>query len=112
MAHHGLLMDQSVLDATLCFVAGRGKDVQTEMDKQNEQAIHEADVKWQSGDHGGFECYIAADDEEDEQGGGQAAAGPADEYNEDDDTELLSVSASNNTLNLVYRDEGTMRFGT
>ena len=35
---------------------------------------------------------------------------PADEYNEDDDTELLSVSASNNTLSLVYRDPGTMRF--
>jgi len=105
VAHHGLLMDQSVLDATLCFVAGRGKDVQTEMEKMEEDKIHEADVKWQSGDFGGFECYISADDEE---GGGPAA--PADEYNEEDDTELLSVSASNNTLNLVYRDEGTMRF--
>jgi prolyl 3-hydroxylase /prolyl 3,4-dihydroxylase len=36
--------------------------------------------------------------------------GAADEYNEDDDTELLSVSASNNTLSLVFRDPGTMRF--
>ena len=34
----------------------------------------------------------------------------ADEYNADDDSELLSVSASNNTLSLVYRDPGTMRF--
>ena len=106
VAHHGLLMDESVLDATLCFVAGRGKDVQTEMEEMEEDKIHEDDVKWQSGDLGGFECYISADVEE--EGGGPAA--PADEYNEEDDTELLSVSASNNTLNLVYRDEGTMRF--
>jgi Rps23 Pro-64 3,4-dihydroxylase Tpa1-like proline 4-hydroxylase len=102
VAHHGLLMENAVLDATLCFVAGRGKDVQTEME-QDESQIHEADVQWQSGDVGGFECYIAADDDD----------GPSDapdEYNEDDDTELLSVSASNNTLSLVYRDQGTMRF--
>lgn len=105
VAHHDLLMDASVLDATLCFVAGRGKDVQTEMEKMAEQKIHEADVQWQSGDFGGFEAYISADEEE---AGG--AGVPADEYNEEDDTELLSVSAANNTLNLVYRDEGTMRF--
>lgn len=111
VAHHGLLMEQSVLDATLCFVAGKGKDVQTDMEKQQEEQIHQADVDWQSGDYGGFECYIEADDDEEGEGTqGGAAAGPADEYNEDDDTELLSVSASNNTLNLVYRDQGTMRF--
>ena len=101
VAHHGLLMDQSVLDATLCFVAGAGKDVQSEIERDSNQ-ISDADIQWQSGDYGGFECYIAADEEEE--------AAPADEYNEEDDTELLSVSASNNTLNLVYRDEGTMRF--
>ena len=32
------------------------------------------------------------------------------EYDEDDDTQLLSVSASFNTLSLVYRDPGTMKF--
>lgn len=52
---------------------------------------------------GGFECYIAADDE-------TGLDEAADEYNQDDDTELLSVSPSNNTLSLVYRDPGTMRF--
>lgn len=88
VAHYGqLLKDESVLDATLCFV----KD-----DSQDEKEV------WQSGDVGGFECYIEADDEDND--------APADEYNEDDDTELLSVSASNNTLSLVYRDPGTMRF--
>ncbi|CAJ1962250.1 unnamed protein product [Cylindrotheca closterium] len=90
VAHYGLLVKESVLDATLCFVADGNED-----DK----------AKWEYGDSGGFECYIEAD-EENEEGGNQAA----DEYNEDDDTELLSVSASNNTLSLVYRDPGTMRF--
>ncbi|KAL3938886.1 MAG: hypothetical protein SGBAC_006286 [Bacillariaceae sp.] len=90
VAHYGLLVQESVLDATLCFVADDNED-----DK----------AKWEYGDSGGFECYIEADDAEDADGN-QAA----DEYNEDDDTELLSVSASNNTLSLVYRDPGTMRF--
>jgi len=88
VAHYGLMVDQSVLDATLCFV----------YDENDEH------LEWESGDCGGFECYIAADDQEDEE------KEAADEYNEDDDTELLSVSASNNTLSLVYRDPGTMRF--
>lgn len=88
VAHYGLLMDQSVLDATMCFV----------YDDNEEKDV------WECGDSGGFECYIEADDDEDDTGGA------ADEYNEDDDTELLSVSASNNTLSLVYRDPGTMRF--
>jgi Rps23 Pro-64 3,4-dihydroxylase Tpa1-like proline 4-hydroxylase len=87
VAHYGLLVDQSVLDATMCFV----------YDENDENMV------WESGDCGGFECYIEADDEDEE-------TGAADEYNEDDDTELLSVSASNNTLSLVFRDPGTMRF--
>jgi len=95
-----------------------------------------ADVLWQSDDVGGFECYIEADDydkkneDDDKKDSGAAieeveAAGqndkgvtvaeapsnePAEEYNAEDDTNLLSVSASNNTLSLVYRDPGTMRF--
>ena len=117
VAHYGLLMQRSVLDATMCFV----RDT-TEYDQ----------AMWESGDIGGFECYIEADIDDDEEGDddvgegdgttedpdGAAAAvppaaasgGAADEYNEEDDTELLSVSASNNTLSLVYRDPGTMRF--
>lgn len=94
VAHYGLLVDESVLDATICFV----------YEDNDEQDA------WESGDVGGFECYIEADDDEGQVGGGAGANGPADEYNEDDDTELLSVSASNNTLSLVYRDPGTMRF--
>eukprot|EP00934_Nitzschia_sp_Nitz4_P002675 Nitzschia sp. Nitz4//scaffold202_size38995//21303//22991//NITZ4_007632-RA/size38995-processed-gene-0.38-mRNA-1//1//CDS//3329541384//2665//frame0 len=88
VAHYGLLVEKSVLDATMCFVFD---------DNEEEREA------WESGDCGGFECYIEADEEDGENG-------PADEYNEDDDTELLSVSASNNTLSLVFRDPGTMRF--
>jgi len=96
VAHYGLLMQRSVLDATMCFV----RDT-TEYDQ----------AMWESGDIGGFECYIEADDDDEEnETQGKAAASAADEYNEEDDTELLSVSASNNTLSLVYRDPGTMRF--
>jgi len=102
VAHYGLLMQESVLDATMCFA----RDI-TEEDM----------AMWESGDIGGFECYIEADIDDDDlqqQENGESAVakgkGPADEYNEEDDTELLSVSASNNTLSLVYRDPGTMRF--
>ncbi|KAL3922446.1 MAG: hypothetical protein SGILL_002199 [Bacillariaceae sp.] len=100
VAHYGLLVDQSVLDATMCFVYDENDDKDA----------------WESGDVGGFECYIEADDidhdHNDAEGNRVASSdqGPADEYNEDDDTELLSVSASNNTLSLVFRDPGTMRF--
>lgn len=107
VAHYGILTQTSVLDATLCFAAGSGKQL---MYDEVGDAVDgdEDDAVWDSGDAGGFECYIAADEED---GNGKAAAAAAaDEYNEDDDTELLSVSASNNTLSLVYRDPGTMRF--
>ena len=49
------------------------------------------DAIWESGDVGGFECYIAVDK-------GGEEEGPDAEYGDEDDTELLSVSASNNTI--------------
>jgi len=130
VAHYGLLTETSVLDATLCFAAGAGgEQPQPVMPREEEEedednnntngdnnedtaaALDEADAIWQSGDCGGFECYIAADDDEDNENGGSGNKNePAEEYNQDDDTELLSVSVSNNTLSLVYRDPGTMRF--
>jgi hypothetical protein len=95
-----------------------------------DEDIDEADMLWQSDDAGGFECYIEADDYDDNDGemkdddeaadntdNGETvpaakapASEPADEYNAEDDTNLLSASASNNTLSLVYRDPGTVRF--
>ena len=98
IAHYGILTRSAVLDATMCFVSGKG-DQSIGNDDDNED-----DMVWQSDDKGGFECYIAADDEEEEEPEAD------DEYNEEDDTKLLSVSACTNTLSLVYRDPGTMRF--
>lgn len=104
VAHYGILTTQSVLDATLCLCAGNGE--QCRVDEETGDLVGtDADAVWASGDCGGFECYIAAENEEED-----AEEAAADEYNDEDDTELLSVSASNNTLSLVYRDPGTMRF--
>ena len=72
-------------------------------EETNELIGSDDDAIWESGDAGGFECYIAADESGEDQG-------PDAEYDDEDDTKLLSVSASNNTLSLVYRDPGTMRF--
>jgi len=103
VAHYGILTTSSVLDATMCFVAGKGD--QCKYDEETGDLIgSDDDAIWDSGDVGGFECYIAADEGEGEE------TEADDEYNEDNDTKLLSVSASDNTLSLVYRDPGTMRF--
>lgn len=100
VAHYGILTTSSVLDTTLCFVAGDGS--QPVYDEVTEELIgSDDDALWASGDVGGFECYIAAEDDDNE---------ADEEYDAENDAELLSVSACNNTLSLVYRDPGTMRF--
>jgi len=100
VAHYGILTTNSVLDTTLCFCGGDGN--QCSFDEETDELIGtDDDAMWESGDVGGFECYIAADDDD---------QGAEAEYDEDDDTQLLSVSASFNTLSLVYRDPGTMKF--
>jgi len=104
VAHYGLLTTHSVLDATLCFCAGNGEQC-TFDEETNELIGSDDDAIWESGDVGGFECYIAADEGGEDDNDGRDA-----EYDDEDDTRLLSVSASNNTLSLVYRDPGTMRF--
>jgi hypothetical protein len=104
VAHYGILTKKCVLDATLCFVQGTGN--QCLYDSDTEELIGtDDDAMWDSGDYGGFEVYIAADDVE-----GGTTKEAEDEYNDEDDTELLSVSASFNSLSVVYRDPGTMRF--
>jgi len=104
VAHYGVLTTHSVLDATLCFCAGNGEQC-TFDEETNELVGSDDDAIWESGDVGGFECYIAADESGEDDDSGRDA-----EYDDEDDTRLLSVSASNNTLSLVYRDPGTMRF--
>eukprot|EP00730_Choanoeca_flexa_P012969 TRINITY_DN4827_c0_g1_i1.p1 TRINITY_DN4827_c0_g1~~TRINITY_DN4827_c0_g1_i1.p1 ORF type:complete len:596 (+),score=157.51 TRINITY_DN4827_c0_g1_i1:124-1788(+) len=88
VAHHGQLEAEERLDVSLTFV--------------NDQS-EEAKMVWASGDVGAFECYLAAEKED------NVAA----EVYCDDDAEgndLLSVSAVSNTLSIVLRDPGTMRF--
>eukprot|EP00956_Cyclotella_meneghiniana_P004963 scaffold6105_cov23-Cyclotella_meneghiniana.AAC.7 len=102
VAHYGILTTNAVLDATLCYCGGNG-DQCTFDEKTGDLIGSDDDAMWESGDVGGFECYIAADESGENEG-------PDAEYDEEDDTKLLSVSASNNTLSLVYRDPGTMKF--
>jgi Rps23 Pro-64 3,4-dihydroxylase Tpa1-like proline 4-hydroxylase len=79
-------------------------------------------------DHGGQEVYMAADDDDDEQGqstdtpekalpqvGKKAAHDPAvyktgNGENDEDDAILFTDTPSWNTLNVVMRDQGTLRF--
>jgi len=101
VAHYGIFTTESVLDATLSFAAGKGGPF------HDQQAPNDIDLLWESGDAGGFECYISAHNDNDKQNDNKEAD---DEYDSETETELLSVKVSNNTLSLVYRDPGTMRF--
>lgn len=84
VAHYGGLTKDPRLDVVLCFVNDKSYD-------------------WGDGECGGFEAYLLADEEED---------GPAEVYRQvqDDDTGVLNVSPQFNSLNIVLRDEGLMRF--
>ena len=76
------------MDAVLCFVNDSNEDFQS---------------VWDNGEVGGFEAYVLADEDEEK---------PAEIYRAgaDDESGVLNVSASSNSLNLVLRDEGLMRF--
>lgn len=92
VAHYGGMTVTPRLDATLCFVC----------DQEEEDS-----ELWDTGDVGGFECYIEAEGEAGE------SAEAAEVYRSDpgdDDGNLLSVSPRNNVISLVLRDEGIMRF--
>lgn len=67
-------------------------------------ATGEDAVAWEVGEVGGYECYIAAEDDDTQ---GDVAVYNADN---EDDGGLLNVAAKANTLNLVHRDQGIMRF--
>ena len=106
VAHYGVFTEESVLDATLCFVRGAG--AQTGMvDEKGERMEGDPDDEvWQSGEVGGYEAYVGAEEEAEEDGG----KGPDDEYDPEGEGELLSVQAGFNQLSLCFRDWGTMRF--
>ena len=88
VAHFGGLTKDPRMDAVLCFVDDEEEDAKT---------------AWDSGEVGGFEAYLLADEGEDR---------PAEVYRAaaEDESGVLNVSAASNTLNLVLRDEGLMRF--
>jgi prolyl 3-hydroxylase /prolyl 3,4-dihydroxylase len=117
VAHHGAVVTEPRLDATLCFVDDGALDAK-EKEKEGgpaEEAEEEDDDdsyeptkadKWDSGDVGAFECYITSDGDE----GEAAEVYKAKQEEEGDDSQLLSVSPGFNVLSLVMRDQDTLRF--
>ncbi|KAG8470349.1 hypothetical protein KFE25_008770 [Diacronema lutheri] len=132
--------DCPFLDATFCFVhegqpheeqqAGRARRADGAAPRKKRRAQLSVErAAWQSGEVGGFEAYLGAEEDNDpevtavyrtsrapERGSSapEAAAGASageDARGETEEgAELLNVEASTNTLNLVLRDSGTLRF--
>lgn len=95
VAHYGVLTQDPQLDAVLCFVDPCSNTTTT-----NNNTSHGS---WEDGEVGGFEAYILAEDESDS---------AAEVYRRDDgeETGVLNVNATQNSLNLILRDEGLMKF--
>ncbi|OQR82585.1 hypothetical protein ACHHYP_15758 [Achlya hypogyna] len=86
LAHEQSVPESTCLDLVLSFSDCRDVD---------------AKEAWNSGDVGGFECYMPAE----EDGLGDVAKGL-----DDDETTVVTVHAQSNVLNLVLHDQGTMKF--
>jgi hypothetical protein len=86
----------------------QGSDA-SESEDENDNDVDERVPDWESGDCGGFECYISADTNEDGEGLEASEVFKKDGEEEEDST-LLSVSPGFNVLSLVMRDKGLMRF--
>uniref|UniRef100_A0A7S3R425 Fe2OG dioxygenase domain-containing protein n=1 Tax=Dunaliella tertiolecta TaxID=3047 RepID=A0A7S3R425_DUNTE len=87
VAHYGIVTQDPRLDAVLCFVAEQ-----------------EGNTAWDDGEVGGFEAYLLADEEKE-------GAAAEEVYRQDtEESGVLNVSAAFNSLNLVLRDEGLMKF--
>jgi Rps23 Pro-64 3,4-dihydroxylase Tpa1-like proline 4-hydroxylase len=82
-----------LLDATLCFVDDSDAD---------------SAEQWQSGEFGGYECYIDAGDGDDD----PSIYRDTDEIEDDSNpsNHLLNLPPASNTLNLVLRDHNVLRF--
>ncbi|KAJ1439095.1 Oxoglutarate/iron-dependent oxygenase, C-terminal degradation domain-containing protein, partial [Ochromonadaceae sp. CCMP2298] len=136
VAHYGVLTKVARLDATLCFVnddkefsdgvLGMGEGVKggkgvekgvkgdeeddDDDDEEEEQMEEDYEDAWDGGEVGGFECYIEAEEDPENAEAAEVYRPEKDKGAEDAETSLLSVSPCNNTLNLVLRDEGVMKF--
>lgn len=89
VAHFGGLSIDIRLDVVLCVV-----DDKDSLDEET----------WASGEVGGYEAYLLADEND-----GEKEADDVYKIDEDDGG-VLSISPACNTLNIVLRDEGLMRF--
>ncbi|EWM29358.1 hsp90 chloroplast targeted [Nannochloropsis gaditana] len=92
LAHYGILTKDPRLDATLAFVDD-GNKAKKEL--------------WESGDVGGFGCYIKAEVGND---GAEAAESYRRQAHGEEDDQVLNVSAAHNALSLVLRETQAMRF--
>lgn len=94
LAHYGILTKDTRLDASLSFV---------DDGRKGRKAM------WDSGDVGGFGCYIKAEE-------GNDGAEAAESYRrqahdkEEEEEDVLSVFAAQNALSLVLRQTQAMRF--
>eukprot|EP00887_Chlorella_sp_A99_P006370 scaffold3.g6370.t1 len=89
VAHFGVLTKDPQLDAVLCFV------------DDGEEDAREA---WDGGEVGGYEAFVLADESN------EAAEVYQRQAEDDDESGVLNVSPAANTLSLVLRDEGLMKF--
>ena len=106
VAHFGVMTKIPRLDATLCFVdESDNNDDNDDDNKEDDNEEEEEYSCWDSGDVGGFECYIEADSE-----GLEASEVYRQDKKDDAEESLLSVTPGFNTLSLVLRDQEIMRF--
>ena len=113
------LLQDPRLDVVLCFVDDApplAADEKRSEEASASAALGEGEGKggemdagaWDLGEVGGFEAYLLAEDEDEVVDGKKGAA---DTYRQsDEESGVLNVSAASNSLNLVLRDEGLMRF--
>jgi Rps23 Pro-64 3,4-dihydroxylase Tpa1-like proline 4-hydroxylase len=96
-----------------------GEEEYQEEDQSEEKALDDEDYGsdygelWEDGDVGGFECYIEAENDADNVEAAEVYRYKKDlgeEKEEEENTTLLSLSACSNSLSLVLRDEGIMKF--
>ena len=146
VAHYGILTSQAMIDASLCVLgdcnamltastSSKVSNIDVDYEFKYGDA-NEVEEIWQSGDVGGFECYIKAEEGND---GVEAAESyrakekrkaPKTQYNgqtnnsemetegefeegedeDEDSNDVMSVFANQNALSLVVRKPGYMKF--
>ncbi len=65
---------------------------------------------WEDGEVGGFECFIEAEQDSESAEAAEVYRSENNKKSDNEDSSLLSVSPCNNSLSLVLRDEGIMKF--